>query len=214
VSASSLKTTFYKALKEIKSDLYKEVVEKGLFPSNPDKVRIKYLVVAIVIGSVGLWVGFSGIDRGNVFLADLGLGSIVSGVILAFVSRFMPRKTAYGRNVYRRILGYRMFIDKAEKYRQQYFEKQNMLNEVLPYAIVFGLTGKFADAMKDMGLKTTRPSWYTSAHAFNTINFVNSMDSFSSSMSSAIAAAPKSSGFSSGGGFSGGGFGGGGGGSW
>jgi len=214
VSVSALKTTFYKALKEVKNDLYKSVVKKGFFPSSPDTVRIKYLIIGITVGVVGFAMAFFGIDSENVVLADLGIGIGTSSAILIFVSKFMPRKTAHGRNVYRRILGYRMFIERSEKYRQRYFEKENMFNEVLPYAIVFGLTKKFADAMKEIGLKPAEPSWYTGVNAFNAYNFADSMDGFSSSMSRAIAAAPKSSGFSGGGGYSGGGFGGGGGGSW
>ena len=94
-----------------------------------------------------------------------------------------------------------------------FFEKKNMFNEVLPYTIIFGLTGKFAKALKDMGLKPANPSWYHGTQAFNALYFSSSVNNFSNSLSTAISSAPKSSGFS-GGGSSGGGFGGGGGGSW
>ena len=67
--------------------------------------------------------------------------------------------------------------------------------------------------MKDMGLKPQNPTWYHGAQAFNIGTFSQNVTDFSSSMSSAIASTPHSSG-SGGGGFSGGGFGGGGGGSW
>ncbi len=214
VKISDLKTTFYEELKEIKKSLYEDILDKKYFPSNPDQVRIKYLVIAFMIIIFGFFAGFFSLSIENIFAADLSLGAIISGVILAGVSRFMPRRTAYGRETYRKILGYKMFINSAEKYRQQFFEKQNLFNEVLPYAIVFGLTEKFAKAMKDIGLETKKPVWYTGAHTFNTHAFASNMNSFSSSMSGAIASAPKSSGFSGGGGYSGGGFGGGGGGSW
>jgi uncharacterized membrane protein len=85
--------------------------------------------------------------------------------------------------------------------------------EVLPYAIVFGVTKKLAKAMEDMGIKPPEPAWYVGAAAFNPYRFTNNIDNFSRSLSSAIAAAPGGSG-SGGGGFAGGGFGGGGGGSW
>lgn len=214
VKISELKTKFYEELKEIKEELYKDVVAKNFFPDDPEKVRTKYLVIAIIMIFGCIFAGAFGISVENIFIADLSLGILVSGIILAGMSRFMPRRTAYGREIYRRIKGYRMFIESAEKYRQQFFEKQNLFNEVLPYAIVFGLTGKFAEALKEMGLKTTQPAWYIGAHPFNTIAFANNMNDFSRSMSSAIASAPQSSGFSGGGGYSGGGFGGGGGGSW
>lgn len=214
VKISDLKTTFYEELKEIKNELYTGIVSRKYFPSNPDQVRTKYFIIAIITISLGFFAGFFSLSLENIYIADISLGAIISGIILAGASSFMPRKTAYGRETYRRILGYKMFINSAEKYRQQFFEKKNLFNEVLPYAIVFGLTEKFAKAMKDIGLETAKPAWYTGAHPFNTHVFASSINSFSSSMSGAIASAPKSSGFSGGGGYSGGGFGGGGGGSW
>lgn len=213
VTVSELKTTFYEELKEVKDELYKEVNTKNLFPTNPEKVRQKYFIIAVLLLFAGFFFGFFGINTSIIFFADLAAGIIISGIILAIVSQFMPRKTAYGRDIYRRIKGYQLFISKAEKYRQQFFERKNMFNEVLPYAIVFGLTEKFAKAMQDMGVKTPQTGWYVGTHPFTMSSFGSSMNEFSKSLSSAIAATPQSSG-SFGGGSSGGGFGGGGGGSW
>jgi len=83
----------------------------------------------------------------------------------------------------------------------------------LPYAIVFGVTEKFAKAMADMGLKPTNPVWYHGVQPFHPTVFASEINSFSKSLSMAITSVPGGSG-SGGGGFSGGGFGGGGGGSW
>ncbi len=214
VKISSLKQTFYDELKKIKEELYKEVVAKGLFPSDPEKVRSKYFSISVVMIFAGLFlIGYT-VGFGNVFLADLCLGLAFSGLIMLLFSRHMPRRTAYGRDLYRRVKGYRLFIDKAETHRQKFFEKKNLFNEVLPYAIVFGLTGKFAKAMEEIGLKTTNTGWYSGSRPFHMGSFESSMSSFSNSMSSAIASTPSSSGGFSSGGSSGGGFSGGGGGSW
>lgn len=214
IKVSDLKKTFYDELKKIKEELYKEVVAKNLFPSNPEHIRSNYLGVGVIIIFVGFFlIGYT-VSFDNVYLADLLLGLIVVGIILVLFSRHMPRRSAYGREFYRRIRGYRMFIDKAESHRQKFFEKKNLFNEVFPYAIVFGLTGKFAAAMQEIGLKPAQTGWYVGSHPFSMGNFESSMSGFSNSMSSAIASTPSSSGGFSGGGSSGGGFGGGGGGSW
>ncbi len=214
VKISSLKQTFYDELKKIKEELYKEVVAKGIFPTDPEKVRSKYIAISFFMLFAGLFlIGYT-IGFGNVFLADLCLGLAFSGLIMLLFARHMPRRTAYGRDLYRRVKGYRLFIDKAETHRQKFFEKKNLFNEVLPYAIVFGLTGKFAKAMEEIGLKTTNTGWYSGTRPFSMGHFESSMSGFSSSMSSAIASTPSSSGGFSSGGSSGGGFGGGGGGSW
>jgi uncharacterized membrane protein len=148
-----------------------------------------------------------------VLMVDIGAGLIPAGVLMIIVSQFMSRKTAKGRELYRRVKGYREFINTAEKYRQRFFEKQNLFQEVLPYAIIFGLTGKFAEAMKEIGLKNSTIAGYYGVHPFNAYTFTNTVNTFSNSFSSAAASTPSSSG-SGGGGSSGGGFGGGGGGSW
>jgi uncharacterized membrane protein len=214
VKMSALKTTFYDDLAAVKKELYREVVAKNLFAQDPESVRGTYLaagIIMVVLGGVAIG---SAIGAEWVFVSDILLGLIVSGVALIIASRFMPRRTAYGRELYRRVKGYRLFINTAEKYRQRFFEKKNMFNEVLPYAIMFGLTAKFARQMHEMGIEPSQTGWYSSNHAFNTMVFASNMNNFSSSMSSAIASTPSSSGGFSGGGSSGGGFGGGGGGSW
>lgn len=210
---SSLKTEFYEELKKVKEKLYEDVVSKKLFPKSPQGLRQKYMITGFVIASVGAIFAFYSASWDTVYFFDLGIGVTVAGVFLLIISPFMSKRTAYGREVYRRVRGYQLFISQVEKYRQPFFERKNMFNEVLPYAIVFGLTEKFANAMKDMGVKVTQPGWYYGSRPFNIGTFNASMSDFSNSMSSAIASAPKSSGFS-GGGSSGGGFGGGGGGSW
>ena len=90
-----------------------------------------------------------------------------------------------------------------------------MFEEYLPYAMVFGVADKWVKAFGDK--LSQSPDWYEGQAAFNAGYFANSLNSFTSDMSSASSppnsgASGGSSGFS--GGFSGGGFGGGGGGSW
>lgn len=215
VTISSLKTTFYEDLAQVKKSLYERIVSQKFFPSSPEKMRALYLVSGIVVLILGFIMFTYVINGDSAYPVDFGIGVISFGFFLLVLSPFMSRKTGYGREMYRRVKGYQLFISTAEKYRQRFFEKKNLFNEVLPYAIVFGLTEKFAQAMKDIGLpeKYMGSGWYVGAHAFNYATFSSGMNDFSKSLSTAIASAPKSSGFS-GGGSSGGGFGGGGGGSW
>ena len=214
VSVSSLKTKFYEDLKEVKLKLYEQVVQRKLFVENPERVRYKYLVTSTSVVAVGVGLIFLGSRLNFAPLVAAAAGTIPAGVLWMVISLFMPRRTALGRELYRRSRGYELFISKAEKYRQIFFERKNMFSEILPYAIVFGLTEKFARAFKDMGIEPAQPAWYSGSAPFNAALFGASIANFSGSLSSAMASAPGGSGFSSGGGFSGGGFGGGGGGSW
>jgi hypothetical protein len=212
IKMSKLRNTFYDELKEVKGKLYDHVVEKGLFPKNPETVWGTYFGIGIVLIIAGVFGFITTASNDHIFLADIAFAAIIAGILFAIFSFHMPRRTGKGRAMYQKAKGYRLFVSKAETHRQRFFEQKNLFNEVLPYAIMFGLTDKFFHAMKDMGVKTN-PSWYHSSHPFSYGTFNSSMHSFSSGMSKAIASTPSNSGGFSGG-SSGGGFGGGGGGSW
>lgn len=222
VNMSDLKNSFYKDLQEVKKLLYKEVVAKQLFPANPSTTRTKYLVVGVIFGAVGagLFVMVNGLVQGAValqlfhqLLAGVAMVLDILGVAIVVASFFMPRKTGYGRELYQRGLGYESFISRTEKYRAKFLENEGLFFEVLPYAIMFGVTNKLARAFKEMGLEPPAPTWYHGSGQFHMAAFAADMDTFSSSLGTAMASTPHSSG-SGGGGFSGGGFGGGGGSSW
>lgn len=213
IKLSKLRNKFYKDLPEMKKHLYQDLVAKKFFVENPSSVRTRYFVAGVIVallGGVCVWLGFQAIIAYSV---SFGAAIIIVGIVVLIFANFMPRKTAHGRQMYVRAKGYRMFVATAEKYRQQFFEKRNLFNEVLPYAIVFGLTEKFAKDFAKMGIEPENPSWYRGSSAFNAAIFGASLASFSNSFSNTIASSPSSRG-SSGGGSSGGGFGGGGGGSW
>lgn len=127
----------------------------------------------------------------------------------------MPKKTEKGTEAYWKILGFREYINTAEKYRVQFQEKENIFEKYLPYAIIFGLADKWAKAFE--GIYLQPPTWYEGEFGprFTTYAFVNSLNHSLSSINSAFISRSGGggSGFG-GGGFSGGGGGGGGGGSW
>ncbi len=215
IKISSLKKTFYDELAEVKKKLYQDVVDKKLFTKNPDTARSIYLVVGIFAAIAGFILTTVGAGNTIAFVSAFGVAVLVNGILLIIFSGLMPRRSAYGHELYRRVRGYQLFISTAEKYRQRFFEDKNLFNEVLPYAITLGLVDKFAKAMKDIGLKPTQTSaaWYYGTAPFAFDSFASSMNDFSNNVGHAIAQTPSSSsGFSGGG--SGGGFGGGGGGSW
>jgi uncharacterized membrane protein len=125
----------------------------------------------------------------------------------------MSRRTAKGHELSRRIKGYQLFIRTAKQYQQRFFEQQNLFSQTLPYAMMFGLTHKFADTMKQIGFEPDEPLWYSGSVPFSVVSFGSTLDSIGNTLSSTLASAPSTSGVG-GGGSVGGGFGGGGGGGW
>ena len=131
------------------------------------------------------------------------------------MNRAMASRTAAGREVMQKTLGFRLYMTTAEKYRQQFAEKAEIFTQLLPYAIVFGCVSKWAKAFEGIDTSASN-TWYVGSRPFQAALIASSLESMNSSISTAVASTPAGSGSSGfgGGGFSGGGGGGGGGGSW
>jgi uncharacterized membrane protein len=211
VKVSELRNKFYTRIPGIKKALYKELIDKRYFPANPENVRNIYK-----------WIGIGSMILGFFLMGmfPLGFCILLSGLIIIIYSRYMPKKTKTGTLKNEELLGFREFIDRAEKDRIEKLAKDDptLFDRVLPYALVFGLEDKWAGAFKDMYKEP--PDWYHSSNygsAFTPNIFVNDIGRSLGVMSRSLSSTPRrsgGSGFSSGGGFSGGGSGGGGGGSW
>jgi uncharacterized membrane protein len=210
VMISELKDNFYRALSPIKTALYQELISSRYFPSNPENIRkiFKWIGIGIIVTSMFLFESWG-----------IKLSIALSGLLVLIYSRFMPRKTKKGSLAKEELLGFREFIERAEKDRIEKLTENDptLFDRVLPYALVFGLGDRWADAFKD--LYKSPPSWYyspTYVDKFAPRIFVADLGRSLAVMNSSFASSPSRSGGSGfgGGGFSGGGFGGGGGGSW
>lgn len=201
---------FYKEVEKVRTAVWKEIERAGYFAGKPESALVVWITLAILV------------TAGLVFLAvlyemriDMILGAILSSIILFIAAVFMPKRTAKGVAAYEYALGFKQYIDAAETDRVKWQETQNIFFEVLPYAMVFDIAGKWANAFE--GKLTQPPTWYSgsSTTTFSAVHFSQSMTAFSAATAS-HSSPPSSSGSSSGfsGGSSGGGGGGGGGGSW
>ncbi len=222
IAISKLKNTFSSSIKAVTKLLYASVVEKKMFVENPETVRSRYRKIGgtIAVAAGVLLVIYANnsaalpFAQSNFIGVCIGflIGTVISGCVVFLAAYAMPKRTAYGRELYRQTLGYKLFVSGTEKYRQPFFEKQNIFMEVLPYAMVFGVTKQLAKAMEEMGINPDVSSWYIGTGYFNLRTFSNNFSGVAQSLSTAPATHSGGSGFS--GGSSGGGFGGGGGGGW
>jgi uncharacterized membrane protein len=221
VDLTELKNKFYVHIPPIEDQIYNKLVKDGFYTRNAKSSR--EMLTALGCG-LGFFLIFMGAFLVEFFGVSFLIGVMISAVIILLFSFIMPQRTKEGMNLYYEVLGLEEFIKTAEKDRMKFYEDQNIFEKLLPYAISFQLTDKWANACKD--LFKTQPNWYTSSDPsfsnFNTLVFLNSFNHFNNSLSTNMTAAPRSSGSSAsggssgfgGGGFSGGGFGGGGGSSW
>jgi len=141
--------------------------------------------------------------------------STAAMLIMLPLTVVMRQRTEQGVKWFGQLLGFRNFIEKAEKDRIERLVEENpsYFYNVLPYAYVLGVTDAWAHKFEGIGMK--QPEWYTgysSGRMFSTIWFASAMSRSMGGFSSAMAARPASSGgYGRGGGFGGGGFSGGGG---
>ncbi len=199
-----------KKIKLFKRDINEEMVLKGYYKKNPEKVRGLYM-------GLGIGIIFLAIYLGDWFGAGI-VALIVSGVIIMGFGWIMSKKTKHGAETKESILGFKEFLAVTDKDRLEFHNapekdpKQFM--KFLPFAIAMGVEKKWAKQFADMYIEP--PTWYEGGMTGNLIalSLIDDLSGFTTNVNSGFSAAARGGTGSGGSGFSGGGFGGGGGGSW
>jgi uncharacterized membrane protein len=208
VKLSSLKNNFYTIINNVKKKTISSLADKNLIA----KSGLSYQVLFLVIGIIFMIFSFLSLGF-NIFMA---IGVFFSGLILIIFSFFMPKRTELGVKTNHQIKGFKLFMKTVDKDRAAFYEKENIFEKFLPYAIIFGITDQWIKRMKEVYgeeyFNSHAPAWYVSSNfaSFDADGFSNAM----SGLSSGIAANTSSPSGSGGSGGSGGGGGGGGGGGW
>lgn len=216
VEVSDLKTksAFRSAIMKLPKEIIKKMIgENGYFSRTP-MPKAAGCIFGAVLASFGFALGPMIIALSSGLA--LGKAIVLSGVLFAiYLGIKPPPYTVKGLEAKWYAQGFREYLQVAERFRlgactPETFEKY------LSYAMVFGVESKWAARFAD--IYTNQPDWYESSHpisGFNSVLFVNSLSSMTTSVTSAVSySSPSgSSGFSGGGGGGSSGGGGGGGGS-
>lgn len=210
---SDLNNDFYKQVPKIHKALYETVVAEGLFNSNPQKTRVTYGVLGVVIIAAGLAIGAA---LGNGVLVA---GGVLSGIVVLVFARVMPARTLKGAKQWEQLRGLEEYVRRAEKLELEMSQgperTTQLFEEVLPFAVALRVSDIW---VKQFGpiLASNPPTWYVGGTPgqFNMTNFSNGLNGFQSAATRTMGSSPGSSSGGGGGGSVGGGGGGGGGGSW
>jgi len=199
-----------RSITRARKELYREAVRRGWFSRPPNQQKALWLTAGAMAEAAGFALGaLLGFATGHALLA---VPVIVLGLGVIALSPTMARRTAEGREMLRRIAGFRRYIEVAERERQRFFEEANIFERYLPYAIAFDCVEKWARAFEGLEREPGAApvgGWYV---ATGTPDFGRLAASFESFATAAAATTSGGSGFA--GGSAGGGGGGGGGGSW
>lgn len=214
IKISDLKNKFYKHLPKLRKELYEAAMQKKLFTKNPEKAKTSY----IIAGVVQVVIGFTLMTAIAFFTTGviLGLSLAASGILTVIFGFYMSKKTTLGHELYKKLLGLKLYIETAEKDRIKFHEKEHHFEQLLPYAIIFNQTKHWAKQFED--IYKSPPDWYTSsswgaASAFSLTDFTHNLDNCTSAINTSLSSSPGGGGSGFGGGAGGGG-GGGGGGAW
>lgn len=152
--------SFYAYLGGLQDDLYRQVVERGFFPSSPLATRNLYFRIgkwgALALPLIGFATAcFIFALAPLAFLPLCGLEILF--IALLGLSRVMPQRTAKGAraaaqwNAFKRYLAHLENYDSVQAARDKFAE-------YLPYAIAFGLEKTWIEKFKLTD--TPAPLWY------------------------------------------------------
>ena len=208
----------YKKIEKVKDKIYEETeLDTGAFEVGLTAEKNKSFIWAIIF--LVLLFGFAILSKFSVNLGQfflLVIVSIVSIIGLYVFIKYEARLSDKGILLKEDWLGFKMYLETAEKYRMQNLQPE-FFEKYLPYAIIFDVEKKWAKAFESMHLP--QPTWYASptyggmgssgsAGSFSPLGFSNS---FTSSFTSAFSSSGGGGASGGGGGAGGGGSGGGGG---
>ncbi len=173
-------------------------------------------IALIILGVIGIYLALvlAVVFNGWLFVP---FSILESFLLIHYVRKYEARLNHEGNVLKEEILGFKLYLETAEKYRLQNLTPETF-EKFLPYAMVFGVEKKWAKAFDSLNM--TAPAWYHGGVSHNGFTSSSGVSSFSpSSFASGFSASFASSfatssgtGASGGGGSSGGGGGGGGGG--
>jgi uncharacterized membrane protein len=215
VNLSELKNKFYTHLPGLRNELYGRLVRDGFYTGRPDRVRLLYVILGLVVGAaIAVASGSIMLSLGMQPVTGIAAG-VLSAVIVVAFGWFMPSRTPRGTRELEKVLGFREFLSRVEGDRLERMVKTpEMFERFLPYAMALGVEDTWAKAFE--GIYTTPPSWYSGPGGVGTFRpsaFTHNLGVMSIAAATTMSSAPRSSGGSGfSGGSSGGGFGGGGGG--
>jgi uncharacterized membrane protein YgcG len=225
---SELGPDFTGRLRQAQDALYTDVAKRGWFTARPDRARRRWLIIGGALFAAGAVATVVAAALSHLALIPVPVA--LAGLVLICCARWMPVRTAKGTELARRLLGFRRYLTTTGAAQTGPADHVNLVDDYLPYAIVFGCTKEWADLNAAVAGAGRAPSWYRggvygpggpaslsrSAYYFSSMHHMHQFATTTNDWIASLSASSGgggSSGFS-GGGFSGGGGGGGGGGSW
>lgn len=135
--------SFGKVFEKISSCL-ENVIDKKI--NNSSTKKIMNTISSLLVASIIAWmIAYLFIKDLDPKLKILYLISFVAIFVTGFVSIFMNQKTDYGQIIYARVLGFKNYLNTAEKGQLETLvnDDPNYFYNILPYTYVLGVSDKW-----------------------------------------------------------------------
>jgi len=215
---SEVRRDYENVFPPIRDQLYRLMVQDGLFPTSPGSVRSRWMLAGAITAAAGFLLPMFAPSWLARYDPWLRIGIVASGLVFVCWGWVMPRKTLAGVRMLAQVRGFQEFLERAEKDRLERLPPDT-LHRWLPWAIALGVSERWI--FNFQGIKVAAPTWYQSRGDFSLPSFAHDLGAFTQRTEEAILTTRRgySDGGGGGGGFSssgssGGGAGGGGGGTF
>lgn len=157
----SLRNSFYTVISSLQADLYKGLVDEGLFTTNPQTTRAMWSgfgVLLLVVAGILVYAAFQLGDTvsGALVLVPLSVGFV--GLVALIVGNVMPAKTRKGAEEAAKWRAFYEYLQNLEKY-SDVAEASKHFDDYLPYAVAFGLDRAWVRRFSQVS-NVPIPYWY------------------------------------------------------
>lgn len=180
---SNLPNNFHKNIGAIADIVKEDIVDKKHYVRSPATVRNNYAIASIPFMTVGIILMFMMQNTA------LGISMIITSILIMSFGLFMPRLTKKGILIKEHILGFKMYLETAEKDRINFHNMPSKnpkhFDRLLPYAMVLGVENAWAAQFKEM--HKAEPMHYEGEENFVYVELLaDDIDNFLKSLSKFI----------------------------
>jgi hypothetical protein len=153
---SDLHRGFSSHFKRVRSELDDDAMGQGWFADRPDRVCRRWAWCGAAVAAAGAVLVV--VLAWTTHLGLVPIPIVLAGLLLWWGARRMPRRTPAGADLAQRVVGFRRYLETAGSGAAE-VPLADQFSRCLPYAIVFGLPGRWALAFAGLGA-VPQASWY------------------------------------------------------
>ncbi len=187
VEVSRLEAALRPRLSDVQALLYDDMVRQGWFGERPDAVRSRWTTAGWVLVAAG--VVLTAILAAVSTFGLVGVAVVLAGVALAGSGQIAPARTSRGSKVLRELQDFREFLAEGDIEEIPLAQREELVSRFYPYAVVFGLGDRWAQALAAMDTDETPDEplyWYGAAQDWHLSDVAGALAAMSGALTSGI----------------------------